>query len=352
MSRRKLLVGGACLVGLIIVLVWMQGGFHTKVPGGTTSGPKEATPDLRTAKAEKFRTAGEVTVSGTVGSRETAHVASRIMGLVVELNVEAGDKVKKGDVLFRIDTRELEEREAQAKAALESAQADFVKAKGDFKRYQILFERESIARKDYDYARAQYEIAQAARDRAQATLEQARTMVSYGTVRAPFDGVVAERLVNLGDLATPGRPLVSVYIPGSVELVAAVGEQYAPYVKEGTHVTVAVPSLGLTQPSTVREVVPQRDEKTRTITVKAPLSQAPGLVPGLYGTFTFKTRASEAIVIPKPAVRIVGQLETVRVLDDGTVKTRHVKTGRTLDGDKVEILSGLREGEPVVIDSL
>ncbi|MBM3301728.1 MAG: efflux RND transporter periplasmic adaptor subunit, partial [Deltaproteobacteria bacterium] len=284
MTRSKLLLAGGCLAGLIIVLVWMQGGFHSKVPGGTSTGPREASRTLKTERAAKFRTAGEVTVSGAVTARETARVASQIMGSVLELKVDAGDKVKKGDVLLRIDTRELEEKETQAKAALESAQADFVKAEGDFRRYEILFQRESISRKDYDHARAQYEVAQAARERAQANLDQARTMVSYGTVRAPFDGVIGERHVNPGDLATPGRTLLTVYVPGSVELVAAVGEQYAPYVKEGSHVTVSIPSLGLTQETAIREVVPQRDEKTRTITVKASLVGAQGLGPGLYGT--------------------------------------------------------------------
>jgi multidrug efflux pump subunit AcrA (membrane-fusion protein) len=91
-----------------------------------------------------------------------------------------------------------------------------------------------------------------------------------------------------------------------------------------------------------------RDEKTRTITVKAPISEAPGLVPGLYGTLSFDTRTSEVIVVPSSSVSTVGQLESVRVLDNGQIKTRHVKTGRKLD-DKVEILSGLNAGEEVVV---
>jgi len=268
----------------------------------------------------------------------------------VELDVDVGAQVRKGQVLLRLDTKELAEKEAQAKAALESAKAELVKARNDFERYKILFEKESIAKKDYDDMLARFETAQAAEQRASAALDEAKTMLSYGVVTAPFDGIVSERSVNVGDLATPGRTLMSIYMPGTLELVAPVGEQYEPYVKVGTAVTLAVPSAGLKQDSAIREVVPQRDERTRTITVKAPLEQAQGLSPGLYGTLTFQTRASEVIVIPKKALNVVGQLETVRVLDNGSVTIRNVRTGRALGDDKVEILSGLNAGEKVVVD--
>jgi membrane fusion protein, multidrug efflux system len=349
MTKRKILTATIAVVGLIIILIWSQGGFHSKVPGGRTTQEADKSAAPKTVKAEMIRSSGQVTVSGNVASRETARIAAKVQGYVVELNVDAGDKVKKGQVLLRIDNKELMEREAQAKAALESARADLVKARNDFERYKALFEKESVAKKDYDDALARYETSQAAELRAQAFLDEAATMLSYATVTAPFDGIIGERNVNLGDLTTPGKTLFSVYVPGTAELVAAAGEQYDRYLGIGAAVTAAVPSLGLKQASAIREVVPFRDEKTRTITVKAPLQEVPGLVPGLYGTLSFDTKAGEVIVVPSSVVSTVGQLESVRVLDNGHVKTRHVKTGRKLD-DKVEILSGLTAGEDVVVN--
>lgn len=349
-QKKKILIAVVSLAGLILALIWVQGGFHSRVPGGITPSPKGSQTAPKTATAETIRTTGEVTVSGTVASREIARVASRVLGYVVELDVDVGAQVQKGQVLLRIDTKELAEKEAQAKAALESARADLVKARNDFERYKVLFEKEAVAKKDYDDMLARFETAQAAEQRAAAALDEAKTMLSYGIVTSPFDGIVSERTVNVGDLATPGRGLLSVYMPGTLELVAPVGEQYAPYINVGTAVIVAVPSADVKQPSSIREVVPQRDEKTRSITVKAPLAQSSGLGPGLYGTLTFQTRASEVIVIPKSAVHVVGQLETVRVLDNGAVRIRNIKTGRTLSDDKVEILSGLNAGEKVVVD--
>jgi RND family efflux transporter MFP subunit len=351
MNKKKIVTAVIALVGLILVLVWIQGGFHSKVPGGTTALIGKKNPPVKTVKAAVSRTEGEVTVSASVVSREIARVASRVQGYVIELSVDAGDHVKKGQVLLRLDAKEMGEREAQAKAGLESATADLVRTRNDFERYKILFEKQAVAKKDYDDSQARYEVAHAAEARARSALDEAKTQLAYAIVTAPFDGIVGERNVNLGDLATPGRQLLTIYIPGSVELVASVGEQYAPYLKVGAPVTLDVPSISLKQTSSIREVVPQREEKTRTITVKAPLAEAPSLAPGLYGTLTFHTRPAEVIVIPSNAVKVVGQLESVKVLENGAVTVRHVKTGRNLADGMVEIISGLSVGEEVVIDS-
>ncbi|MFH0825777.1 MAG: efflux RND transporter periplasmic adaptor subunit [Pseudomonadota bacterium] len=346
--KRKLILAAIFLGGLIIILAYLEGGFHQKVPGGVTPPAAGEKPSGKTARAEMARTKGQVTVSGSLVSRETAQVAARTQGHVVRLEVEAGASVKKDQVLLRLDNREMVDREAQAKAALESAGADFTKAKNDFDRFKSLFDAKSVAKKELDDATARYDMAKAAEQRAAAALEEVRTSLSYAEVRAPFDGVVAEKYVNQGDLVTPGRLLFNIYMPGAAELVAPVGEQYAPFLKEGTSVTVRVPSLKLEQRTSIREVVPLRDEKTRTITVKAPLANGEGLNPGLYGTLTFDTKESDAILIPAAAVKMIGQLESVRVVKDGRVTTRNVKTG-TKTNDKIEVLSGLSPGEEVLV---
>ena len=177
MTKKKIVTAAISLAALILILVWMQGGFHSKVAGGTTVLPGEKMPRVRTVKAALSRTEGEVTVSGTVLSREIARVASRVQGYVVELNVDAGDHVKKAQVLLRLDAKEMVEREAQAKAALESATADLVRTRNDFERYKVLFEKQAVAKKDYDDALARYDVAQAAEARAQAALDEAKTQL-------------------------------------------------------------------------------------------------------------------------------------------------------------------------------
>ncbi|MCX5872043.1 MAG: efflux RND transporter periplasmic adaptor subunit [Deltaproteobacteria bacterium] len=350
MTKFKLLTAAISAIALIIILVWVQGGFHYKVPGGETKLALEKNAKLKTVKAELLETAGDVTVSGTILARDTARVAARVGGYVVELKIDAGSVVKKGDLLLKIEARELDEREAQAKAALESAKVDLETSKRDFERYKVLFDEQAIAKKQFDDVSARYEMAQATENKARSALDEAKTFLSYGLVTAPFDGVVSEKDVNQGDLAAVGRQLLAVYDPNSLEMVAAAGEQYAPFLAIGTPVLVAVPSLNTKESTSIRDIVPQRDEKTRTITVKAPLHESKVLMPGLYGTLTFKTISAPVIVAPVSAVKTVGQLETVRVLDNGAVKTRHVKIGRILEDGKIEILSGLDPGDEIVIE--
>ncbi len=350
MTKFKLLIAAVSAIVLILILIWIQGGFHHKVPGGETKLPKEQIANTKTIKAEQVETSGEVTVSGTILARDTARIAARVGGYVAELKVDAGSTVKKGELLLKIEAKELEEREAQAIATLESAKVDLEKTRQDFERYKVLFQEQAIAKKEFDDISARYEMAQAATNRAKSALDEAKTFLSYELVTAPFDGVVSEKSVNQGDLAVVGKELLTIYDPNSLEMVAAAGEQYAPFLSIGSPVIVTVPSLNIKENCSIREIVPQRDEKTRTITVKAPLHETNVMTPGLYGTLTFKTMSSPVIIIPAMAVKIVGQLETVRVLYGGEIKTRHVRMGRALDDGKVEILSGLEPGDEVVVE--
>lgn len=347
--KKKLALGGLFALALLVVLLWMQGLFHSKVPGGRTQPLPGRDEPKGVVTVETSSTKGRVTVTGTVEARDTARIAARIQGYVMELSVDAGDRVKMGAILLRLDSKEMKERVAQAAAALRSAQADLERAKSDFQRYERLYEQQSISGQQFDNVKTAYEVAKATEARARAGLEEARAMLSYSVVRAPFDGTIAVREVNVGDLVTPGRVLLSIYKPGTAELVAPVGEQYAEYVKEGTRVTAKIPSINFTETTEIREVVPQRDPQSRTVTVKVALPEKPGLEPGLYGTMTFETESSEIILVPEHAIKRVGQLDTVRVYEDGKIKIRHVKTGRRMDG-RVEVLSGLRPGEKLVLE--
>ena len=347
--NRKIWLAGLFLGGLILVLIWMQGGFHSKVAGGRTVVSNAKAPRVKVVKVEKNATAAEISAPGTVVPKETARIASRVSGYVVEISAEAGNTVTKGRLLLRIDSREARERQAQAEAALESANAEAVKSEKDLDRYKTLFATQSVAKKELEDVQARHDMAKAAQQRATAALEEAATQVSYSDVTAPFDGVVSDRFVNKGDHVAPGKPLFNVYAPSSLELVAQAGEQYAAYLKEGATVTVKIPSIGLVQKSSIREIVPQRDERSRTINVKAPLPEGVTCAPGLYGTLTFDANVSESLSIPWTAVKVVGQLETVRVLDGDKTMVRQIKTGRRL-GDRVEVVSGLSTGEQIVVE--
>ena len=345
MTNKKFWLPAGLLILIAAMIVGLR--WNTVVAENPPAGNKGA---VKTVPAEPIKITREITVSGSVVARQTAVVSSQISGYVLDLMVVPGDHVKAGQTLLRIDTKELAEKKAQAQAALESARASLQDAKKNFDRYTTLFESKAIAKAQYDDIRKQYEVAQATEQRTEAALKEAQAQLAYGEVRAPFDGIIGDKSVNVGDFVSPGRPLLTVYMPSTLELVAPVAEQYAPYVTEGTQVAVSIPSIGLNQSARIREVIPQTNEQTRTITVKAPLSASSGLAPGLYGTLSFRTTISEVIAVPSKAVTEVGQLKSVRVLKNGRVEIVFVKTGQELKDGKIEILSGLKPGELVVVD--
>ncbi len=350
MDKKKLAMAVGFLAGLIVLFVWMQGGFRSKIEGGTISRPKSRLSGIKTVPAKMVREMGNVTVSGTVQARRSADVSSRISGYVMALKVHEGDHVNKGEELLRIDTKALKEQVDRAQGALEKAMANRANAERNYHRYEDLLREKAVSVQAFDDIQTTYNVAKAAAEQSRASLDQARTQLRYGIVRSPFDGIVSKRVVNLGDLAEPGRTLLTVYKPDTLELVAAAAEQYAPYLHAKTRVTVDIPSLHLKRSSFIREVVPQRNPEARTVTVKAPLPHAKGLMPGTYGTLTFATRHTEALVIPAKAVVVTGQLHSIRVLKQGVVESRNVKIGRDLGNNEVEVLSGLNPGEKVVIE--
>ncbi len=350
MNIKKLALAVGSLGGLVVLLVWMQGGFRSKIEPGTISVSKGQLSGMKTVPVKTVPERGNVTVSGTVEARETADVSSRVSGYVLDLKVHAGDHVTKGEELLRIDTKALQEQQDRARAARDKALADLANDERNYHRYKDLVQEKAVSQQEFDDVRTRYNVAKAAAEQSQAALDQASTQLRYGIVRSPFDGIVSKREVNIGDLAEPGKTLLSVYKPDTLELVAAVAEQYAPYLNEGTEVAVDIPSLDVKQTASVREVVPQRNPEARTITVKTPLAHAKDLMPGTYGILTFSTRHSEALIIPAKAVVTIGQLESVKVLRNGTVQSRYVKIGRHLKNNQVEVLSGLNSGQKVVIE--
>jgi RND family efflux transporter MFP subunit len=346
MTDKKMLL----VAGLAALMAAIASGFHLKAKAEGNSCQTRSRHLFNTFTAETATIKRKVDVSGMVAARQTAMVSAQVSGYVSDLRVSPGDRVKAGQVLLRIDTKELAEQEAQAKAALDGAKATLADAKKNFDRYTPLFESQAISGEQYENIRTKYKEAQAAEQVAEAALRESNQKLSYSKVRSPFDGIVGDRSINLGDLVTEGEALLSVYVPASLELVAPIGEHYGRYVEEGTQVSVSVPSIGFNQITHIRNVIPQINEQARTITVKAPLSGSPELSPGLYGELSFDTMVSEVIVIPSKAVIRTGQLESVRVLNQGRLKRLYVTTGRKLKGGKIEILSGLKPGDEIVTD--
>lgn len=357
---------------------------------------EESRPVVAEVRAEtvKLQPLPEVVEAvGTVRSRRQSVLSSRIVASIVAVHGREGDRVKAGQVVVELDDRDIKaqlqraeaglreardalkevERAIQAQEkAIEAAKAQEALALATFTRYQRLLERRSVAPQEFDEVAAKHQAALAevlraeeikasllakreqllARiEQAKAEVENAQVVVGYAKIPAPIHGIVVAKAVEVGNLAAPGLPLLTIE-EERYRLEAAVQESEIGEIRRGWPADVALEALGQTLRGSVVEIVPAADPLSRTFTVKIDLPPTPGLRSGLYGKARFTVGQQKALVIPRKAIVERGQLEGVFVLDqEHTAHLRLVKTGKGY-GDLVEILSGLRPGEQIVVEGI
>jgi RND family efflux transporter MFP subunit len=285
---------------------------------------------------------------GTVSSRVAVAVAAQVMGNVLEVTTAVGATVHRGSVLIRLDGRDLAARLREAEAGAGAAGAALRGAEADYQRFEALLARQAVTQKEFEDVRTAYAMAQSRMQAAEQTVAQARVALGYVEIGAPIDGVVAEKLVEPGDLAVPGKPLLMLHDPAQLRIEAAVAEELAPRLALGAPVTVHVDSLGKTFSTQIDEIIPRADPVTRTVAVRASLPAGQGLQPGMFGRLSFPAGSARTLSIPRRAVRRIGQLESVQVMTPGGPRSRQVQTGVVRD-DQVEILAGLEAGETVIL---
>ncbi|WP_449244941.1 efflux RND transporter periplasmic adaptor subunit [Desulfobacca acetoxidans] len=345
--NKKLQLAIIFLAGLVLLLLWMQGTFRSRVGPGTVSVPvAEMTGQLYTVA---FRTVLDWREApGIVASKEQPQVSSQILGRILEVRVASGDRVNAGQVLAIIDDAEVRSRLGQARDHLSAMQAQYRQAQSDFHRFKNLVGRKVVPVREFDAVKARFETIRAQVQQAIQAVNEAQANFRYATVVSPAAGLVAEKMVDVGDLATPGRPLFTIYDPLQMRLEAQVGEQYSQVLQPGASTRISIPSLNLELPTAIDEVVAQAASSSRTFLVKATLPVQPDLRPGMFGRLYFDGRQRQALLIPTTAVRDIGQLEMVQVAQTDGVRLRQVKTGKRY-GAEVEILSGLQAGEQIVL---
>jgi len=291
----------------------------------------EVTLSNATAADYAFGTA----VPGTVQSRDSATIEAKLNARIDEVLVQEGDLVKKDQLLARLDSQEIDARLSQAEAAMQQAQKDLHRA-------EMLLPQRVISQRDYDNAQSQAKMTTAA-------LEEAKTILSYTQVTAPFGGIVSRKYVSAGDLAVLGKPLLVIDNPDALRFEAAVPETTIAELKIGQLYPVSVRAVEEQLNGEVSEISPSADLATRSFTVKFNLPQNKALRLGQYGTVALPKAAEKTITVSRSALVSRGQLEMVFVVKNSRAMLRLVRSGR-IQGDRIEILSGLEDGEQIVLD--
>jgi RND family efflux transporter MFP subunit len=278
-----------------------------------------------------------VEVTGQVVPIYQAILSSRIQGTIDKLLVREGIQVSKGQLLIRLDSRDV-------RAELARAEADLENAKAQFDRMKTLYVQDAVSKQEMENATRTYKVAEANRKSVLAQL-------SYTSVKAPFDGVITEKNVEAGEMASPGQPLLKMENPRQLRLEATVAEGDLKSVSRGDKIAVAIDALGGQALSgRVSQILPAGDPQTHTFTVKVDLPVTPGLKSGMFGRLQLDKGVTQTMLVPASAVVERGELTSVFVVEPDRIgRLRWVKVGRRLDTG-IEILSGVNVGDRILIE--
>ena len=300
--------------------------------------------------------------TGSVRASLTTVVAGRMMGAVTSLLVKEGDPVEKGQLLLTIDDRDMVQKVRAAEAgyqeavrALDSGKQNRELTDITYQRYKKMYEEKAISRQEMDQFETQkkvagleYERGQQMVARAAAGLAEANIYLGFTRVTSPIKGIVTEKKAEVGSMAVPGMPLLTVESATSFLAEITVDEGLSGKLKVGTPVFVSIEALNRQMAGKIAEILPAIDPLSRSFTAKVAVS-GPGLRTGLYAKVRITTGKKQILLAPRSAIVAKGQLTGVYAVDNqGIVTYRLVRTGKEYDG-RWEILSGLQPNDRIIV---
>jgi RND family efflux transporter MFP subunit len=334
------------MAGTLVLILSLNLGLAALLAGctGRADEPQPAAPSSRpavshapVAEVRLMSVPLRVEVTGQVAAAVQATLSSQIRATVQALPVREGTTVSKGRLLVRLDDRDLRANLSRAEAELDNARVQLT-------RMETLFAEESVAKQELDNARRAFKVAEAGRQAAAAQL-------SYAVITAPFDAVVTEKKVEVGELASPGQPLLKLENPKRLRLEATVAEGDLKAAARGASIAILIDALGAVPlQGTVAQVLPTGDPATHTFLVKVDLPPTEGVKSGMFGRMQLETGSRDTLVAPRAAIVERGGLTGVFVVGaDRVARLRWIKVGRAV-GEQMEVLSGLNVHEQVLAD--
>src|SRR6516164_7596220 len=374
--------GVSTRAGRLIEMALLASGMLFAGCGGKTQTAQqkaEVVSGLHMQKVQLRNVADELEAPGSVIAVSTAQVAARTMGTVLQVAVREGEIVKRGQLLAQLDQRELSARHNAAKAAFQGANAAVLQAtkalaaaqaqagvvQKTYDRYVYLKQQNSVSPQEFDEMAAKQESAQASLEQAKASLQQAEAgasqaesesratedVASYARIVAPFDGRVIRRTVEPGSLVSPGMGLFVVEDTSHYQLEATLPAASLKSVKKDTPVRVQLDALGeKSLTGKVAEMEAGADPTSHTWRARIELPKDPGVQSGMFGRSFFSQGEKRSLMLPHDAIMTRGQLQGIYVVAEGNLLHWRVVTLGKAMGSQVEVLSGLSDGEVVVLN--
>ncbi|MDD5541781.1 MAG: efflux RND transporter periplasmic adaptor subunit [Acidobacteriia bacterium] len=373
-SRIAQLIAGLMISALILFLMGCGaiGPGTARVDHPTVSGVQVAAVQVETIP-------DYVEAVGTVRSVNTSMIATKVMSTVREVRVQEGDHVRAGQLLMLLDDRDAAAQLSKAQAGrseiqhaltevdegIRGADANRALATATYGRFKDLLSKKSVSPQEFDEVEAKYRGAEAMYQSMLAKKEQvlakgqqvnadiaaANTFESYTRITSPQNGVVTQRSVDVGTMATPGMPLVVVEDASRFRLEASVGEEVASTLHTGEDVRITVDAVGVNAlPARISEIVPATDPMSRTSIVKIDLPPNTQLRSGLFGTVQIPRGNRTGIFVPASSRFVRGELEYLMVVNaDQIAQMRLVKTAPA-GKNQYEIVSGLAPNERIIVN--
>jgi RND family efflux transporter MFP subunit len=293
-------------------------------------------------------------VDGVVEATRQSTVSAQISGRVKAIFFDVGDRVSKGQILLKIDEREAEQALAGSRAQLSQAQAALQNARLNYERSQELFKQKFISQAALDKAKSDFEMAKAQAEASEAGAQQSALAQSYTSVIAPYAGVVSARMVEMGEMVTVGKPLMTGFDPSQLRVIANVSQDRLKDIGTRPEVTVEVPALQRWVKAASVTVQPSADLRTHSTQVRIDLpSNQSNLYPGMFVRTHFVVGKENKLLIPASAVVRRSEVVAVYVVDEqGTPRLRQVRLGEANAQNEIEVLAGLNVGERVAREAV
>lgn len=363
------LIAGAALAILACVFL-----FRILRSSSGHAGSAAGLPVVAVAKVEHKDLAQTLTISAEFHPYQQAALHSKIAGYLQSIAVDIGDHVREGQMIAQLDVPELKDDLEKATAAVGASEQEVVRSEASYNEAHLACRRlqdvakqhpNLVAEQDLDTAHAKDAVAAGALAVAKqkvaessAEVSKVRSMITYTTITAPFDGVITKRFVDPGALVQAGTssssqlPVVDIAEDARLRLVFPVPESAVSLVKIGAPVRVSVSSIGATLDAKVSRFSGNVERATRTMSTEVEIDNSDGrLTPGMYASVELVVRESKgAVAVPIQAVAVGEKPKVFVVNGSGTVEERAVKLGLETPSE-AEVISGLESGDMVIVGS-
>ncbi len=316
-------------------------------PGKT---PPASAQKLETVTVARARIATIYKASGTVVAPQSFVVTSTINGFIEDIAVKEGEKVEADGLLVQIDPAKVDQAIARAQATVRAAAAELEDADDDVRKFRELLKERAISEERLRKARLRQKKARAALEEARAGLQAHQSDLDYTNIRSPVKALVVERLQSVGDLSSPGTPILRLESLTNREFETWVPESVLGHLEVGMSVEITLDALQEHVTGTITHIVDSSDPITRTAKVKIALPSDTELMPGLFGHVAFVTGYREQLTVPESAIVSRAGVQGVYVVQaDGGTGFVSVRSGAPA-GEQRVILAGLRESDRVLIN--